>query len=83
MIGKEIRKLYEAAPFAPFRVHMANGKSVDIPHPEFMFISRTGRRMIVDMPDDTFEIIDLSLVTSVETLPKNGSRRARRRKSKR
>ena len=83
MTGKEIRKLCEATSFEPFRVHMANGKAVDIPHPEFMLISRSGRRLIVDMPDDTFEIVNLSLVTSVETLPKNGARRPRRRKPKR
>ncbi|HSH39063.1 MAG TPA: hypothetical protein VK993_09780 [Chthoniobacterales bacterium] len=45
------------APFQPFRIHMANRRSADVPHPEFMFISRTGRRLVVDMPDDSFEII--------------------------
>jgi hypothetical protein len=61
---------------------MANGKSVDVPHPEFMLLSRSGRKLIVDKPDDSFEFIDVSLVTSVETLVKNGSRRSRRRKPK-
>jgi hypothetical protein len=74
MTGGEIRKLFEATPFLPFRVHMANGKSVDVPHPDFMHLSPTGRRLIVDRPDDTFEIIDVLLVTSLETLSQNGSR---------
>ena len=82
MTAKEIRGQYEATPFVPFRVHMANGKSVDVPHPEFMHLSPRGSRLIVDKPDDTFEIIDVSLVTSVEMLPQNGSPRSRRRKPK-
>jgi hypothetical protein len=82
MTGGEIRKLFEATPFLPFRVHMANGKSVDVPHPDFMHLSPTGRRLIVDRPDDTFEIIDVLLVTSLETLSQNGSR-PRGKKSRR
>lgn len=58
---------------------MANGRSVDIPHPDFMHLSPTGRRLIVDRSDDSFEVIDVLLVTSVETLPQNGTARPRRR----
>jgi hypothetical protein len=82
MTGGEIRKLFEATPFLPFRVHIANGKSMDVPHPDFMHLSPTGRRLIVDRPDDTFEIIDVLLVTSLETLSQNGSR-PRGKKSRR
>jgi hypothetical protein len=82
MTGGEIRKLFEATHFLPFRVHMANGKSVDVPHPDFMHLSPTGRRLIVDRPDDTFEIIDVLLVTSLETLSQNGTR-PRGKKSRR
>jgi len=80
MTPKEIRKLYDSAPFQPFRVHMANGKSVDVPHPDFMHLSPTGRRLIVDQMDDSFEIIDVLLITSLETLPKDGSRTRRKRR---
>jgi len=37
---------------------------------------------MVDLPDDTVEMIDVLLVTSLETLPRNGSRARRRRKSR-
>ena len=80
MMPKDLRQLYEATPFEPFRIHMASGKSVDVPHPEFMLLFKSGRKAIVERSDDTFEIVDVSLVTSAETLPKNGSRRPRRRK---
>jgi hypothetical protein len=67
-------------PFEPFRVHMADGRSIDVPHPDFMHLSPTGRRLIVDRSDDSFEVIDVLLVTSVETLPKNGAKARRRRR---
>jgi len=59
---------------------MANGKSVDVPHPDFMHLSPAGRRLIVDQMDDSFEIIDVLLITSLETLPRNGSRTRRKRR---
>jgi hypothetical protein len=59
---------------------MANGRFVDVPHSDFMHLSPTGRRLIVDRSDDSFEVIDVLLVTSVETLPRNGTRARRRRR---
>ncbi|MEP6820914.1 MAG: hypothetical protein ABI946_01045 [Chthoniobacterales bacterium] len=82
MTGEQIRSLYQATPFEPFRVPMSNGRHADIPHPDFMDLSPTGRRLIVDRSEDSFEIIDVILVTSVETLSKNGSHRRPRGKSK-
>lgn len=80
MTPDQIRKLSEATPFQPFRVHMANGKSIDVPHPDFMHLSPSGRRLIADdVNDDCSEIIDVRLVTSLETLPVNGRRRPRKR----
>jgi hypothetical protein len=79
MTGEQVRSLYRAMPFAPFRVHMADGRSIDVPHPDFMHLSPTGRRLIVDRSDDSFGVLDVLLVTSVEKLPKNGTKARRRR----
>jgi len=38
--GEQIRRHFEATQFVPFRVHMASGKSADVPHPDFMHLSR-------------------------------------------
>jgi hypothetical protein len=80
MTAEQIRSLQEATPFQAFRVHMANGKSVNVPHPDFMNLSPTGRILIVYRADDSFGLIDTLLVTSVETLPKNGAKARRRRR---
>ena len=56
-----------------------NGRSLDIDHPEFLMFSRSGRTIYVSKPDDTFEIVDLLLVTSLEVL--NGQSRSRRKRA--
>ena len=80
MTGEQIRSLMTATPFQPFRVYMANGKSVDVPHPDFINLSPTGRMLIVYQPDESFEMIDVLLVTSFETFGKNGARKRRPKK---
>ena len=62
---------------------MANGKSADVPHPEFMHLFRSGGRLLVEYADENWELIDVSHVTSLETLPKNGSKKPRQRKPRR
>jgi hypothetical protein len=59
---------------------MANGKSADVPHPDFINLSPSGRILIISRDDDSFELIDTLLVTSAETLTKNGTRRRRSRR---
>ncbi len=82
MTGERIRSFYAAMPFQAFRVHMANGRSVDVPHPDFMHLSPTGRWLTVDQSDDSFELIDVLLVTSVEKLSQNGTTRRRRQRKR-
>jgi hypothetical protein len=46
---------------------MADGRTVEIPHPEFAMISGSGRIFYVAKPDsDLFEAFDVFLVTGVE-----------------
>lgn len=82
MRGQELRRVAEASPFRPFRIHMANGKSVVVPHPEFVHVYPGGRMVTVFRSDQSVEIIDVMLVTSLETLPKNGTRPRRDRRKK-
>src|SRR5439155_20700792 len=66
MTVEQLREMMGARPFRPFRVHLADGRSVDVEHPEFLMSSRTGRTIVVSKPNDTFEIIDLLLVANLE-----------------
>ena len=50
----------------PFRVFMADGRSVEVPHPDFAMLSRTGRILHVSLENDRTEAIDLLLVVSIQ-----------------
>jgi hypothetical protein len=72
MTIEQLRRLYEAEPFRPFLIHLADGRMITVRHREFLATSPSGRTIIVYQPDDSFNIIDLLLVTSLEV--KNGRR---------
>lgn len=79
MTIEQIRIFYEAQPFQPFVIHLADGRAIAIPSREFMMASPTGRTIGVYQPDGTANIIDLLLVTYLELKPStNGARRRRR-----
>jgi hypothetical protein len=82
MTIEQIKKLYEAQPFQPFTIHLASGRTVPVAHRDFIMAAPNGRTLVVALPDDTFDIIDLLLVSDVVVgVPANGSngRRKRRR----
>jgi hypothetical protein len=64
-----IRQVLGARPFQPVVLHLADGRSLDIPHSDFASISQSGRRVIVEKSDDSFEIVDVLLINSVEVKP--------------
>ena len=74
-----LRDAYNAQPFQPFVMHLADGREVPVVHREFIMPVPSWRTVIVVQPDDTVNIINLLLVTDLELKPAtNGSRRRRR-----
>lgn len=71
-----LRDVLKAQPFRPSRLHMGDGRALDVPHPDFVAVHPTGRVAIVFGPKDQFEIVDLLLVTSIEV--GDGMRRRKR-----
>lgn len=66
MTIEELRKVYQAQPFRPFVLHLADGRTFKIPHREFVAHSPKGRTLIVFGEGDDFDILDLLLVTGIE-----------------
>lgn len=62
----QVRNLYRAVPFRPFVMHLADGREIPVVHHDFIIASPNGREAIVYQPDNSFNIIDLSLVTALE-----------------
>ena len=82
MTTDRLRDLWHAQPFRPFIIHLADGRDVKVVHPEFLSRSPSGRTITVYQPDESFNIIDLLLVTDLE-LASNGHGKRRGRGGKR
>jgi hypothetical protein len=78
MTVERMRDFYQAEPFRPFIIHLADGRQIPVAHREFIAAAPSGRTLAIYQPDDTFNLIDLLLVTDVEVKPAaNGSRKRR------
>jgi hypothetical protein len=64
---EEIRSHLEIAPFAPFNIVTAAGKSHLVPHPDFLTFSPTGRSCNVYAGDgEFFTTLDLLTITAIK-----------------
>jgi hypothetical protein len=68
--------MHQARPFQPFDIHLADGRSVPVDHPELLLITPPGRTIGVGLSDGTIEIIDLLLVTSLKPRVNGRGRKA-------
>lgn len=75
----QFRSSMRAVPFVPFRIHLVDQRSFDLPHPEFAWIVPSGRTAYVVPPGlDAAEVVDVSLIVSLQpiTPPAAGTRAA-------
>ncbi len=75
---EQLVQLHKAERFRPFRIHLADGRHLDVDQPEFLAYTPKVRIAIVMRLDGTFEVIELMLVTSLEVL--DGKPRSRHTK---
>ena len=73
----QLRKMHQARPFQAFDIHLADGRSLPIDHPELLAVPPPGRTIGVGLADGTIEIVDLLLVTSLKPRA-NGQSRGKR-----
>lgn len=76
MTGEQLRNFHRAQPFKPFVIHLADGRSVDVRHPEMLAYAFPARSFAV-WTKDSYSVIDLLLVTELKQ--KNGVGRPRPR----
>ncbi len=85
MTVEQVRQFYKTEPFQPFVMHLADGRAISVISREFMNFSPSGRTTIVYQPDDSFNVIDLLLVTDLEVKPpkktENGDSSGKRRRN--
>ena len=80
MKADEIRELLHARPFRPFVIHVADGGRLLVKHEDFVALSPTGRTMLVygHGTGDKYQIVDVVMVTRLETAARNGARKSRK-----
>ena len=75
----QLKLAYGTQPFRPFVLHLADGRELPVQHREFIMAAPSGRTIIVYQPDDSFNIIDVLLVTDLDfNRTGNGSKRRKR-----
>jgi hypothetical protein len=65
-----IREALHKLPFEPFVIRLADGRSLPVPHPDFVAVGR--RRVVVISKDDSTAMIEPLLIVSLDTLPRKG-----------
>jgi hypothetical protein len=80
---EQIRRRMEARPFQPFRVRMPNRRHADVPHPEFLHVFPGWRFASVVHADGTVKVMEVFLITSIQTLPRSARAGRRRKKARR
>ena len=76
MRTEQLRNTLKAEPFRPFKIHLADGRSFRVAHPELVSISPDGRSAVVWSSRRACDIIDLMLVTDLELTQESESERA-------
>ena len=66
MTIQQLRAALQASPFRPFTIRMADGRSFDIPHPDFLLLSPGGRTAFAYRSEEDFSIVDVMLMTEIE-----------------
>ena len=61
-----VRNSVNRKPFRPFIIHLAGGRSIPVPSPEFIIMNPEGRLVLVQNPGQSAHVIDLLLVTDLE-----------------
>lgn len=71
MNPETIRDLRDKAPFRPFAIHLADGRSIPVVTPDHITISPANDEFAVYLPDGTLEVVDAKLVTSITRKPRS------------
>ena len=77
MTTEALSKLHQTRPFQPFVLRLGDGQALPVDHPEMLAYAPKSRTATVYLPDGSFEIVDLLLVTGLEVPKSRGVRRGR------
>jgi hypothetical protein len=64
MTTEEIREAFQTN--RPLKVFTADNRCLEIPHPDFAMLSRSGRTLHISLKNGRTEVIDLFLIVSLQ-----------------
>ncbi len=73
MTSEQFKAALRQQPFRPFTIRMADGRAIEVPHPDFVAQSTSGRTVIVVQPDDSYSVLDLLLMSELVVSPPSGN----------
>ena len=76
---ERIRQALYSSPFRPFRLYLADGGSLPVLHEDFVAFEPAGRELIVYLPDNSYQVVDVMLVTRLAVSARNGARARKKR----
>jgi hypothetical protein len=66
MTVEQFKTTLHLQPFRPFTIRMADGRTFQVSHPDFVAQSPSGRTVIVFQPDESYSVLDLLLMTELQ-----------------
>ena len=79
MSAKDIRDLIRVSPFKPFRLHLADGKSLRVSHPDFVIASPELAVVANELPQGVpgeLNLIPYEHIVRIELLPRKAAKAA-------
>ncbi len=72
MTTDQFRETLHQVPFRPFTIRMADGRSFDVAHQDFVAQSPSGWTAIVFQSDEGYSVLDLLLMSELQVQSANG-----------
>jgi len=67
-----VREALHKQPFKPFKIRLADGRTLPVPHPDF--VALTSRRVIVAAKDSSWSVVEPLLIVSLDYGTDRGKR---------
>ena len=76
MHAESIREALAKTPREPFTIHLVSGKSYTLDHPDYAWLTRGGRSLLLNLPEGEGErvvTVDTALIEQIEPLAAGAS----------
>lgn len=76
---KDVRDLIQTSPFQPFRLHLADGKDLRVPHPDFALVTAEYVVVANERPHGvpgSINLVPYEHIVRVEMLPRKARKAA-------